>query len=136
MSLALNELQKAIYTRLNSQLSPTSVYDHVPQNSTYPYVVIGEILSVPWDTKTADGQEFSVTVHVWDKGAGKKSVNLKMESVYTALHQQESNLSPSGFTVILIRCDYIAVFQETGEATDQDHYYHGVMRFRAIVEDT
>lgn len=133
MSLALNEFQKALYTRLAGQLSGVTVYDHVPQNTAQPYVVIGQITATPWDSKTNDGQEFTATIHVWEKAAGKKSANLKMQSIYTALHHQETNLTLSGFTVVLIRCEFSDIIEEPGEVTDQDHYYHGVQRYRALI---
>jgi hypothetical protein len=137
MTLAANEIQKAIFVRLTAQLAGTPVYDHVPQDSAFPYVVIGADTSIPWDTKTNDGQEFTCTFHVWDKlAAGRKSVKSLMQNIYSALHQQESNLSLSGFTVVLMRCEFTETYQETAVEGEVDHYYHGVMRFRALVRNS
>lgn len=135
MSLAANALQAAIYARLVSQLGPVPVYDHVPQDSAFPYVMIGADTAIPWDTKTTDGQEFTCTIHAWDAlKAGRKSVKTIMQDVYTALHHQQANLAVAGFTLILIRCEYTETIQETAEEGSPDHYYHGIMRFRALVQ--
>lgn len=135
MSLAINALQAAIYTRLNSQLGGTPVYDFVPQGSGYPFVVIGESTALNWDTKTIEGQEFTVTIHAFDKAAGKKSVQTIMQSVYTALHRQEANITVSGYTLVLIECDFHQAFQDPSPEGDTDHYFHGIQRYRCIVQN-
>ena len=132
MTLAANALQSAIFARLTGQLGPTPVYDFVPQDSAFPYVVIGADTSVPADTKTNDGQEFTLTIHVWDKAAGRKSVKTTMEAVYTALHNHP--LAVTGFSTVILRCEYAETMQEQAEG-EGDHYYHGVLRFRAVVRN-
>lgn len=135
MTLAANAFQSAIYTRLASQLGATPIYDFVPQSSSFPYVVIGADTAIPADTKSNDGQEFTSTIHVWGKGAGRKSVKTLMQSVYAALHHQETAITVTGYSLVLIRCEYSETLQEQGAEGDTDHYYHGVMRFRALVKN-
>ncbi len=136
MTLASNALQKAIYDRLTSQLGVSpKVYDFVPQAAIYPYVVIGDVTSLPWDTKTEDGQEFTVTIHAFDKGAGKKSVQAIAENIYAALHQKESNIAPTGNTVILCRCEFSEAFQDPTPEGQSDHYFHAVQRYRVLTQN-
>lgn len=132
--LAANEFQKAVYARLTASMG-VPVYDHVPQGAGFPYVVVGEDTGVPWDTKTRDGQEFTATIHVWDwRAAGRKSVKTLMQAVYDALHHRSESLAMTGFACMLIRCEFTQTLQEAGEGeTDGENYYHGVMRFRALV---
>lgn len=137
MSLAANAIQKGIYDRLIAQLSGVGVYDHVPQGTAAPYVVIGEDTSVPWNTKSFDGQQYTLTLHVWDYfKAGKKSVKTIMQNVYAALHRQESAVTVTGFRLVLLECEFTTVMQDTTAVSEIDHYYHGVMRFRALVHDS
>ena len=133
MSLAANELQKALYARLTAQLAGTPVYDHVPQATAYPYVRLGSLTALPWDTKTEDGQEYTVTIHAFAQGAGKKSVQALMQTIYAALHHQEASLTLTGFTVVVLRCEFSEADVEpmTDAAPDRDQ--HGVLRFRALV---
>lgn len=133
MTLAVNALQKAIYTRLTSQLS-TPVYNHVPQASAFPYVVIGEKTSAPWRGKTDDGQECTITLHVWSNAAGDKECADILVSLYAALDRQEANVSVTGYTLILLECDFTQVLPDYGNDGDPDHYYHGVMRMRALIQ--
>ncbi len=134
MTLAVNELQKAVFVRLEAQLS-AEVYDHVPQNAAFPYVMIGDDTAVDWSTKNNDGQEITLTIHAWTKSAGRKDVKTLLGLIHTALHQQESNLSLTGFSVTSIRFDFAQTFVETASEGESDHYYHGVIRFRALVEN-
>lgn len=133
MSLALNEFQRAVYARLASQLT-TPVYNHVPQGSPFPYVVTGYKTSVPWRTKTEDGQEITITIDVWSNAAGDKEAATLMGQVYAALDRQESALTMSGFTCVVIECGFTDLAPYTEDEGEPDHYYHGVMRFRALVE--
>jgi hypothetical protein len=134
MSLAANEMQKAIYTRLTAALGASPVvYDYVPQDAAYPYVVIGADTSIPWDTKTNDGQEFTCTIHAWTKNSGRRPLKTIMQNIYAALHHQEPLLTMTGFTCVQMRCEYSETIQDQSPEGDTDRYYHGIMRFRALI---
>jgi hypothetical protein len=137
MTLAANALQAGIYARLTNQLGASpAVYDFVPQSSAYPYVVIGDVTAGPWDTKTYDGQEFTVTVHAFDKAAGKKSVQTILQNVYAALHHKEANITVTGYHLVLVRCEFSEAFQDPSVEGDTDRYFHGVQRYRCLVKNT
>ena len=135
MSLAVNEFKKAVYTRLNGNIATgnPAVYNHVPQNSSYPYVRIGNETVIMDDMKTTDAQEITITVDIFSRAAGDKQAADIAEDIYALLHHQESSLSLSGFTVTLIRMSDFRIVQDTVEA-GQDKNFHGIMRFTATVE--
>lgn len=133
MSLASNEFQKAVYTRLAAQLPTIPVYDYVPPSSAFPYIRLGTATSIPSDSQSFDAQEFTLQVHVYDVAAGKKSVQTIMQNIYTALHHYNSSLSMTGFACSLLRCEFTQTDVEPQGEGDNDHYQHGVMRFRAII---
>lgn len=140
MSSPDNAFQKGIYDRLagyaplTTALGGTKVYDHVPQGTAAPYVLIGDDTATDWDTKSKNGWEFTVTLHCWDfEKAGRKSVKNLLSLIHDALHQQEANITVSGFTLVQIRRDNQLTTQESNVAGEGDHYYHGVARYRAVV---
>jgi hypothetical protein len=135
MSLPANELQKAVYSRLAAELAGVPIYDFVPQGSAYPYVVVGDLASLPWDTKTEDGQEFTVTIHAFDKAAGKKTVQLYAQMIYEVLHERPGGLAMDGFTAAFCRCEFNEAFQDPPPEGDVDHYFHAVQRYRVLVQD-
>ena len=70
--------QKAVFEALTANANlmgaVSGVYDHVPADSAFPYVTIGETTVTDWSSKTFDGQVHSVTLHVWSRGAGTQGV--------------------------------------------------------------
>jgi hypothetical protein len=140
MGTPSNALQAGIYTRLTNTAALTSligsnkVFDFVPETATAPYVLIGDDTSINWDTKSNNGWEATLTIHVWDyEKQGRKSVKAVMSAIYDALHLQQANITVSGFTLVLIRWEYGETFQDTSVAGQSDNFYHGVQRYRALL---
>lgn len=138
-----NALQAAIYTRLSNYSALTSaigankVFDHTPQGTAAPYVVIGEDTLTEWDTKTVSGWDCTLTIHAWDfLKAGRKSVKTILGLIHDALHRQEANITVTGFNLIRIDREFQTTFQETAVEGSNDHYYHGVARYRVTIQDT
>lgn len=136
-----NALQKGLYERLTGYSALTTalggqkVYDHVPQGEAAPYVVIGADTLLDASSKTNNKWEATVTIHAWDfEKAGRKSVKTLLSHLYGALHQQEASISVTGFTLVQIRFEFEETFQETAVEGANDHYYHGVQRYRAFVQ--
>lgn len=122
------DLQIAIYGALNGNLS-APVFDHVPQNQSYPYVVIGEDTFVDWSRDDKNGFEATVNLHVWDrpKGtSGKRGKQVTKEiqgEIYDIL--QRSNFPIGDFGNPGMSFEYSDVFMDSDGIT-----YHGVQRFR------
>lgn len=136
-----NALQSAIFSRLTryapltAALGGPKVFDFVPANLAAPFVVIGEDTLGDASTKTENGWDCTLTVHAWDfEKAGRKSVKTLLGHVYDALHRQESAVSVTGFTLVeLIWDGFQTTLQETAVEGENDHFYHGVTRYRARV---
>ena len=83
------ELQTAIYARLDSSAqlkkAVTGIYDYVPEETSFPYVVIGEVVSEPWNTKTTDGEAVTISLDIWSDQRGKKRNILNYEINRTSL---------------------------------------------------
>jgi hypothetical protein len=140
MATPSNPLQAAIYTRLSNNSALTSlvgsskIFDNVKPSATPPYVVIGDDTSNGWDTKTGNGWEATVTIHVWDyEKTGRKTVKAIMSAIYDALHRQQSNITVSGFSLVNIRCEFETSFQDTTVTGQADSFYHGVQRYRVLL---
>jgi hypothetical protein len=140
MSSPDNALQAGLYARLTGYASLTTalggskVYDHVPATAAAPYVVIGEDTLIDWDTKSKAGWECTVTIHVWDyEKNGRKSVKTLLSHIHDALHQQEANITVTSFSLVQIRREFQQTIQETAIEGENDRYYHGIARYRAII---
>lgn len=125
------QLQKAVYNALVTAHAPTKVYDHVPQDAVFPYVVIGEGEAREFDTDTEIGQEHVVTIHHFDQASGRLSVKRMQKRTYDALHDVSLSLE-TGAALVLCLFDF-----HTSPAVDPDgKTYHGVSQFRAITTES
>ena len=106
---------------------PARIFDQVPQDSAFPYLVIGEDTTGPFDTKTESGMEHRLTIHSWSRYRGLKETKQLMAAVTAAL--DGAGLSVSGHELVLIRQEFGATFLDPDGLTR-----HGVQRFRALTQ--
>ena len=121
MSDRFLNVQKALYTRLTSALTPVPVYDYVPQDEAPPFVVIGEDTALPADTKTYNGVEHSLQVHIYSDKRGLSEVKGYMATIYDDL--QRAPLTVSGYNTSTPLFDFSDSFIEPEGS-------RGVIRFR------
>ena len=128
-------VQAAILTTLQGAGSLTmllaggasSIFDHVPQDSAYPYVVIGEATARDFDCKSSDGMEQTLTIHTWSRYRGLRETKQIMAAIVEALDQEA--LTITGHNLVLLRFEFSATFLDPDGLTR-----HGVQRFRAITQ--
>jgi hypothetical protein len=79
--------QKAIFEALSSGLSPVKVYSAVPQGTSYPYVSMDSMVTMPDDPLAKRRDERILYLSVWSRYHGNKEVQQIMTSIYNLLHQ-------------------------------------------------
>ena len=137
-------LQQAVFDALSGDATlqsltgqvPARVFDHVPQDlwrtpdasgGFPPYVVIGLSTARAFDSKTEDGCDQTLTIHIWSRHRGLKETKQIMAAIVEALDRQA--LSVSGHDLIQLRFEFSDSFLEEDGLTR-----HGVQRFRALNE--
>lgn len=126
MKSPLFELQKAIFGRLSTISCP--VYDAVPQGTIFPYCSLGEDTAIDWSSKTTDGQETTVTLHVWSRYNGyveAKQIGGEVIELMTV-----TPLIMTGFEVDAARLDMQEYIVDSDGVTR-----HGIMRFRLFISE-
>lgn len=134
MTLGQFDLQSAIYSRLNSDSTLTStlgatVVDEVLDSDDYPFVAIGDSVTVDYSTKDLSGSDTTITIHVWSQYKGSKETKNIMDRIHTLLHNY--SLSVTGHNLINLRFEFNDLLRDTDGITR-----HGVMRFGAIMLGT
>ena len=127
----IHAVQQAIYARLSAVVDIAEVFDFMPQQASYPCVIIGDALEYENETDSEINAFDSVlTIHSWTKeteSRGYKQLDLIMEQVRTALHHHDLQVSGYGVTGLFLE------FNE--KLRDSDGLTrHGVQRFRLIYE--
>jgi hypothetical protein len=87
---ALSAVQAAVYTVLAGDatlltLAPGGVWDHVPQNPTWPYVRVGGMAEDPMDTAGMQGRLVTFVVHAWSQYRGVKEAYAIVDRVVALL---------------------------------------------------
>ena len=141
MSHPANALQKAVYARLKAyapltaELGTAKIYDTLPQTTPTPYVVIGDDTNIDWSTKTEPGWECTLNIHAFTEDLpGRKKVKAVLGHIYDALHQQEGALDITGFQIIVLTYEFDTSYLEETAEGQPDKYWHGVIRFRALIQ--
>ena len=101
----------------------------MPEETSYPYVVIGEETAIDSSAKDKDIFEHTLTIHIWSQYRGRRDIKEIMEQVHDTLH--DSSLSVTGASMVNMRQEFQTTLLEGDGITR-----HGVMRFRAVVSDS
>jgi hypothetical protein len=107
------ELRKEIIRLLNAApihsvgTPPVDVvfHDHVPQDSTFPYGVLGDATSAGEDTDTAEGALVRFPISCFSKYKGGRETAAMADAVRAALHHQED-------LMVLTTCTAVTMFVE------------------------
>ena len=136
MSCASWALQQAVFATLTMSDAiksvagdPPRVFDAIPREAAFPYIVVGEDGETNWDTATEAGSEHSLAIHVWSRAGGRKEIKLAAEAVRDALHGAQ--LSLDGHTLVDLRFVAAEFSRENDGET-----FRATVRFRAVTEPT
>lgn len=130
---ALWPLQQAIFQRLTNDTQVTDivkgVFDAVPEDQLYPYLVIGDPVSDPFDTKTTTGEQIAIVIHAWSDYPGKKEA---YEILNACLQATSRRLQLEGnFKIILQERTNMTVFDDI-----DGKIRHGILRLRFTINNT
>jgi len=133
-------IQTKIYEALTGDATLMSdvgnrIYDEIPSGlgaDNYPRIEIGDMDSDENNTKTTNGWDVEVEIHVWSKYDGNKEIQQIMRQIHDLLHRQEATVGP------LTDHDLILI-EEVSRVTVKDlepDMRHSVQRFRVIADES
>jgi hypothetical protein len=127
------QVQKSIVGALKSDvalialLGGERIYDSVPRQASYPFVVYGQSIASDWSTSSERGDEHLLTLHVWTKSGGKRDVFRIMNEVRRVLGEVELALTDH-------RLVNLRPISEDARLDEDGRTYHGLLRLRAVTE--
>jgi hypothetical protein len=126
------DLQTAVYEALAADATLTaligeSVYDHVPQDATFPFVVLDQTRISDWSTGTEAGSEHQLTLHIWSRYRGKAESYTIADTIRAAL--DEATLPLAENRLVNLRHQFSDMRRDEDGET-----WHAVLRFRAATE--
>lgn len=78
-------IQSALFFTLTRALPALTIYDYVPENARFPYLVIGEDDSIDWSDKTNAGLSSEFTLQVFSRSEGFREARGIANDVIKAL---------------------------------------------------
>jgi len=121
-------LHDAEVARIEAETTYT-VYDDIPEQAPYPYVVMGEMIARDWSDKFEPGQEVYSTKHIWSQYPGKKEITEMGDGILQALTKSPLDLSPN-FRAVLDELDTNEIIIDIDGITR-----HGILRTRYLIEE-
>ena len=127
------DLQTTAYAALAADaalltlLGGERLYDHVPQNAPFPFIVIDQMQVRDWSTGTERGSEHVLMLHVWSRYEGKREAYEIADAVREVLDGAELTLGDHRLINLTHQ------FSDLKRDPDGETY-HGVIRFRAVTE--
>lgn len=110
-----------------------AVVDEPPEGQAYPYIRVGDHLSIPDHDHTSAGREVTETLHVWTKERSSKPGQEIADRATAVLDHQvaafSALLEPHGHRCVTIRQE----FDQALEDPDPQIRHH-VLRFRIQTE--
>ncbi|MER2519734.1 MAG: DUF3168 domain-containing protein [Bdellovibrionales bacterium] len=86
--------QEAVYAALAGDAgvqaslgSPPRLYDHVPEDASFPYIAFGVAHIAPDDSKMGSAFEHTLTLDIFSRYRGAKEAKEILQAVYAALHR-------------------------------------------------
>lgn len=129
----VHAVQTAIYQRLKGDATlagmVTGVYDYVPEGTSYPYVRIGDHLSIPDNTHDTYGREITATIHVWTRARGNAQGQAIAARIWELLDHRAGDVEVAGHRVVSIRQEFDQVLPDP-----DPEVRHHILRFRIQTE--
>ena len=133
----LNPVQAALIAILGGDATMTTllgagrILDDVPEGQPYPYVVVGDHLSIPDGSHTSYGREVTETIHVWTQKKGNKTGQDILARIDALLHNKPATMSAAlaaaGHRCVSIRNEFDQALRDP-----DPKLRHHVVRFRVI----
>lgn len=143
-------LRNGIYTALNGNINSfksdgttvnTPVYDKVPKDATFPYIVIDniEFVDEPSDNNTFVSEylvDLDIVTGFSEGAGGNKPAMTATDNVLQTIRPRNQrnymDLSDDGFNIITIRVDSIIPLREADETHD---IYRRIIRLRFLIDE-
>ena len=135
MSAASWALQRIIYQTLSnapelmSRVGGAGIYSSPPSAAEFPFITIGQTVDQDWSTGTEDGNEHSLTLHIWSRADSALEVYEITQILRDLLNDQA--LTFDDHYLVHLRHEFSqARIDPDGETL------HGIVRYRALTEPT
>ena len=111
--------------RITQLLGGARIFANAPKDAAFPYVTLGESVSMDWDETDGIASNHVVTLHVWSRAGGTDETREIIGAVHSALNDAPLELPDRS---------NVSLRHEFSEARRDpvNEAYHGIIRYRAV----
>jgi hypothetical protein len=137
MTIAIFDIQKAVFSKLNNDASLTSLLGssssifenpRLIESPEFPYIALSSLSSQRFDTKNTDGTEAFITLNIFSSDGTKENVSAIMDRVHTLLHRKNLTLDTNNFLL----CVWDGLADIFIDDANDSIITQGVIRFKII----
>jgi hypothetical protein len=137
MTIAIFDIQKAVFSKLNNDASLTSLLGssssifenpRLIENPAFPYIALSSLSTQRFDTKNTDGTEAYITLNIFSSDGTKQNVSAIMDRVHTLLHRKNLTLDTNNFLL----CSWDGLADIFIDDSNDSIITQGVIRFKII----
>lgn len=130
---AMRSLQQSVHSLLAQDSEIMSrvgaVYDQLPMDAAWPCLVFGQADARDWSTKTAQGTQVLLDLHVFSDQPGRAEALAILDRVSVLLHEQQ--LAMENLMVVAKRVE-----QGQLPSSSAEDIVQGTVRLKAFLEKT
>ncbi len=89
------------HANLADEINTHNIFDHIPMNMLYPFMIIGDIEAHNWDSQLIDGREIFFSTEIFDDGLSGERANTIAHNIELLLN----DLSLSSYRLISIQLE-------------------------------
>jgi len=115
------QLQEAIYAFLEADTffadHGCAVYDEVPENAAFPFLVLSDGMETPQDVFSEKGRLTIFNIHIWSMAQGMEEMEVLFNRVDELLHYNSALPAMPGYVFIYGKRDTMTVQRDTDGLT-------------------
>lgn len=126
----LDSVQRTIFSTLANDSTlrglVSGVFDEVPTGTSFPYITLGDMTEVGFNTFDRDGADTTITIHIWSKYRGNSEIFRILDRVNALLDGAALSTTPER----LVKIEY-----ENGVTSHEPETRHFVARYRLVLQE-
>lgn len=118
----------ALQTLLGGSVGNLKVYDFVPDNQIFPFIVISDPASTDRGNHSWEGLSVDLTINVWYRAPGRG--RLKVQEIQKRIDELLHNTEPciDGWNIVVLRRASVNIVTEEDNVT-----LHGIQKFKLFI---
>jgi hypothetical protein len=129
----MNEIYEAIFARLSAQVTGYPIYNYVPQDEAYPFIMVSSLDADNDDTQDNVGFNSTIVIIAFSNYKGSKEINDMSGQIFDALHRYAMP-DTATYGISTIHREFYTTAVGSNGSGNTANIRQGISRYRIIFE--